>query len=124
MSAPRNAPARSFFRLVLAAALGLACGAPVAAQSAKTLVIAQGAGPTTLDPLREQSGPMMNIWTLVFDGLTRRGDDGNIEPALAISWRTISDTEWEFKLREGVQFHNGEPFDASAPFARSHRSTR
>jgi len=114
MSARRNTPARSFFGLVLAATLGVAFGAPAAAQSAKTLVIAQGAGPTTLDPLREQSGPLMNIWTLVFDGLTRRDDDGNIEAALATSWRTISDTEWEFKLREGVQFHNGEPFDANA----------
>lgn len=98
--------------VVLAALLGLCAPAP--ADAAKTLVVAQGGGPTTLDPLKEQAGPMMNIWTLLFDGLTRRADDGKIEPGLATSWRAVSATVWEFKLRQGVQFHNGEAFDANA----------
>ena len=33
-------------------------------------------------------------------------------PGLAVSWEQISDTEWEFKLREGVTFHDGSEFNA------------
>jgi peptide/nickel transport system substrate-binding protein len=33
---------------------------------------------------------------------------------LAESWRIVNDTNWEFKLRKGVKFHNGEPFTAAS----------
>jgi len=33
---------------------------------------------------------------------------------LAVSWQPIGDTQWEFKLREGVRFHNGEAWNAEA----------
>lgn len=35
-----------------------------------------------------------------------------IVPALATSWEQPSDTQWKFTLREGVKFHNGDPFTA------------
>lgn len=35
-----------------------------------------------------------------------------IIPALATSWEQTSDTQWKFALREGVTFHNGDPFTA------------
>ncbi|XEN32992.1 peptide/nickel transport system substrate-binding protein (plasmid) [Ensifer sp. WSM1721] len=40
--------------------------------------------------------------------------DENLElkPGLATSWRPLSDTQWEFKLRENVRFHDGSAFDA------------
>jgi peptide/nickel transport system substrate-binding protein len=78
------------------------------------IIIAQGGGPTNLDPLKEQVGPMMNVWTLLFDGLTRQSAGGEVVPALATEWKAVSDTVWEFKLRSGVKFHNGEAFDADA----------
>ena len=34
------------------------------------------------------------------------------EPSLATSWQALDDTTWEFKLRQGVKFHNGDPFSA------------
>ena len=39
---------------------------------------------------------------------------GKVGPGLAVSWRPVDDTTWEVKLRQGVKFHNGEPFDAEA----------
>ncbi|MEX2618317.1 MAG: ABC transporter substrate-binding protein [Alphaproteobacteria bacterium] len=38
--------------------------------------------------------------------------DGNITPRLATSWSKVNDTTWQFKLREGVTFHDGAPFNA------------
>ena len=49
----------------------------------------------------------------MFNGLTWVDDEGNIVPALAESWEISEDgTEYTFKLRQGVKFHNGEAFDA------------
>ena len=35
-------------------------------------------------------------------------------PGLATSLRSLNPTTWELKLRQGVKFHNGEPFNAEA----------
>lgn len=50
----------------------------------------------------------------ILDALTRQGPDSTFEPALALSWAATSDLTWEFKLRPGVVFSNGEPVDAAA----------
>jgi peptide/nickel transport system substrate-binding protein len=41
-------------------------------------------------------------------------DRNELVPCLAVSRRWVDDTTLELKLREGVRFHNGEPFDANA----------
>ncbi|NLE59831.1 MAG: ABC transporter substrate-binding protein [Planctomycetes bacterium] len=49
----------------------------------------------------------------LYDPLVFQDDDGNIVPALAERWEVSADgTEYTFYLREGVVFHNGEPFNA------------
>ena len=40
------------------------------------------------------------------------GDLAQPEPMLATSWQQIDDLTWEFELRDGVTFHEGEPFTA------------
>src|SRR3989449_916222 len=51
----------------------------------------------------------------IFDTLLRRDlKTLKLEGNLAESWRLLNDTTWQFRLRRGVKFHNGEPFDASA----------
>jgi ABC-type dipeptide transport system, periplasmic component len=50
--------------------------------------------------------------------ISRRARSG---PNLAVSWKTIDDTTWEVKLRQGVKFHDGTPFtakDVKATFER------
>jgi len=69
----------------------------------------------TIDPLATTMRVTVGmVRPLMFDPLIKRGPEGDFLPALAVSWEAINDTTWEFKLREGVKFHNGEPFNAYA----------
>ena len=55
-----------------------------------------------------QLGTMSNV----YEPLIMIDKDMKLVPSLAVSWKNISDTEWEFKLRKGVKFHNGNDFTA------------
>jgi peptide/nickel transport system substrate-binding protein len=79
-----------------------------------TVVIAQGVDPTTLDPMNHQEAPATVLANNLFDGLIERDPDLNLVPLLAESYQSVSPTTWEFKLRRGIRFHNGEPFDAES----------
>lgn len=70
--------------------------------------------PVSLDPQREFSEKYYTIIQQIFDSLVRFDPDGRVEPSLAASWRWVDDKTVEFKLRSGVRFHDGEPFDAEA----------
>ncbi len=70
--------------------------------------------PRTLDPQKEFSEKNHILLQQINEGLVRFDPAGNIEPALAVSWERTSPTVVRFKLREGVSFHDGEPFDAEA----------
>src|SRR6266850_2814628 len=58
----------------------------------------------------------------VFDHLAARDlKTGKVGPSLATAWKTLDDTTWEVKLRQGVKFHDGTPFtgkDVKATFDR------
>jgi peptide/nickel transport system substrate-binding protein len=69
----------------------------------------------TLDPSAENSNGIY-ILQNVYETLTRYNSETNeIEPLLATEWTQNEDgTVWEFKLREGVTFHDGTPLNAAA----------
>ncbi|TBL76012.1 ABC transporter substrate-binding protein [Paenibacillus thalictri] len=90
-------------------------GKPATTASTKdTLVVGQDTDAGTLDPQKQGKMPDMNILSNMFDTLVTRDADNKLAPALATEWKALDDTTWEFKLREGVKFHNGEPFNADA----------
>lgn len=69
----------------------------------------------TLDPYQMVSiHPEGSVAYHLWDTLTLLNDDLQVEPHLATSWRLINNFTWEFKLRQGIAFHNGEPIDAEA----------
>lgn len=47
-----------------------------------------------------------------------RNDALRMAPGLALSWRAVNDTTWEFKLHPGVTFHGGSPFHRRRPHVR------
>jgi peptide/nickel transport system substrate-binding protein len=58
--------------------------------------------------------PDTNVQAQIFDTLARRSADGSkLIPQLATSWKQIEPTVWEFKLRRGVVFSNGDPFTSA-----------
>lgn len=67
----------------------------------------------SLDPYSYGDSFTINVLNHVYEGLVRYNEDLKIEPALAESWEILEDqVTWRFKLREGVTFHNGNPFTA------------
>jgi len=78
------------------------------------LVVAQGTDASTLDPYKHSEVTTGNILLQIYEPLLRRDVKMELEPWLATSWETVGDTCVEFKLRQGVQFHDGEAFDAEA----------
>ncbi|MCR4295202.1 MAG: ABC transporter substrate-binding protein, partial [Elusimicrobia bacterium] len=70
--------------------------------------------PLTLDPQKQFSEKNHTLVQQLFEGLVRFTPEGEIEPALATRWRRLDANTMRFTLREGVKFHNGEPFDASS----------
>lgn len=118
MTAPPTTTRRTALRLgaagSLLGAVGLTAGCGSAADSEGTgaLRIAQPSEPTGLDPHLESGLDGMNVLINIFDTLTMRDTENALVPRLATHWEATDEHHWRFRLRKGVTFHNGEPFDA------------
>ena len=75
--------------------------------------VGQGVDATSLDPPMSTNIADKNITSHIFDTLIYRNDNMELEENLATSWKAIDDNTWEIELREGIEFHNGEKFDAN-----------
>ncbi len=54
------------------------------------------------------------LYQKVYETLIVPDMDMNIQPNLAKEWEQLDELTWEFKLEEGVTFHDGAPFNAEA----------
>lgn len=80
-----------------------------------TLIVALSTNPDTLDAPITAERNAHNASRGIFDSLVWVNDEGEVVPELAESWEISEDgLEYIFHLREGVTFHNGEPFNADA----------
>ncbi|MBI1846449.1 MAG: hypothetical protein HY294_10730 [Candidatus Rokubacteria bacterium] len=105
--------------LSLALILLIAAGVvPAPAQDrarTKEVVVGLGAEPRTLIGVTIVDWTTNNMLEHMYDRLLDR-DAKTLKPKpmLATGWKVINDTTWEFTLRRGVKFHNGEPFTAES----------
>jgi peptide/nickel transport system substrate-binding protein len=79
---------------------------------AEELTIGIYSEPSSMDPHFHNLGPNNAFMTNVFGRLIEMDYQQKLQPALAVSWKPINDTTWEFKLRKGVKFSDGSPFNA------------
>jgi peptide/nickel transport system substrate-binding protein len=78
------------------------------------VVIGLSSDPQSWDPIDTFLLDWSTVATSVYEGLVERSLDLELQPGLAESWEYLDDSTLEFKLRQGVVFHNGEPFNADA----------
>ena len=109
------------YRMILLAAvlvLGGATASAVTAGAARDALVYTHEVPIVeLDPLAGyvNAPSPYEAGLLLYDNLVRFDESLNIIPALATSWRVSGDGRtWTFNLRQGVQFHDGTPFNAEA----------
>ena len=97
--------------LAAASACSVAAFTPAWAQDATFVVNSREAGAPTYNPIK---GTKLNIANnLIFDRMVIQDADQSFHGQLAESWQSSPDgMSWTFKLRRGVKFHDGEPFNA------------
>ena len=99
------------------AAIPLAAPVGALAQNRKdAVVLAMTLEPPGLDPTAGAASSIAEIVQYnIFETLTKINPDGSVSPLLAESWEVSPDLKtYTFKLRKGVKFQNGEPFNAAA----------
>ena len=85
------------------------------AASAATLNVMQTEAPRSMDPGDQTATYTAALLDPMYEGLTKRDPDLSLKPSLATEWSSdAAGLVWTFKLRSGVKFHDGTPFDADA----------
>lgn len=79
---------------------------------AQTINVAIGADPVTFDIHRTNDQPTSQVSRQIYDTLVVQTEELELVPGLAESWEQTDDVTWVFNLREGVKWHNGDPFTA------------
>lgn len=95
-----------------AAATGILTGCGARGQQVQALAIGIDQDVPTLDPAMHRSRTVEAVVRNMFDGLVTRDASMRVVPELAESWQRLDDVTWEFRIRPGVRFHNGDPLTA------------
>ena len=66
--------------------------------------------PSACDAIHARDPESAAIHPAITDSLVYVDSEGHLQPGLATAWRRIDPLTMEFDLREGVRFHNGDPF--------------
>lgn len=97
-------------------------GRSARAQDASTLNIGLPEEPNTMDGQFADGVLEYTVLVNIMEGLFTTGENTEVVPVLAESWEQLDELTWEFRLHQGVMFHNGEPFTAESVKATYDRS--
>jgi ABC-type transport system substrate-binding protein len=100
--------------LLLTIVLALAVIVPVSAQDGSSLVIASGTDIENTNIHAVTSSPSFSVLQHIYEPLFSMSEEGVLEPLLAESIEATDDTTYQIKLREGISFTDGTPFNAEA----------
>lgn len=77
--------------------------------SSKQLVVDLATAPANLDPGLQYDTNTYFVFRNIFDQLlTDNPKTDQIEPEVATAWKSLSPTKWQFTIRKGIKFSNGE----------------
>ena len=79
---------------------------------AEELQVGISVAPSSMDPQLGALGSDETYYRHLYDALTLRNANLQVEPGLATGWELLDDNIWELKLREDVTFSDGSAFDA------------
>ncbi|MEO1532443.1 MAG: ABC transporter substrate-binding protein, partial [Pseudomonadota bacterium] len=100
-------------RAALLASAAMLLAGPALAASDEAITVGLSSEVTSMDPHFHNLTPNNQIARHIFDALINQDANQGLIPGLATEWGPTDDpTVWEFKLREGVTFHDGSPFTA------------
>lgn len=104
------------------AALALSASAAMAQPADRPLRFVVNVGLQNLDPISSPSFVTRNFAYLVWDTLVAQDSQGNFRPQMLESWTPSADgLTWTFKLRPGLEFHDGTPVTAEDAVASIQR---
>jgi peptide/nickel transport system substrate-binding protein len=92
--------------------LGIPLGSGRAFAEIPVFTAAQASDLRTLDPHMHAERVNHIVDDNIHDPLVRRDAKNNLIPWLAEKYEVVNGKDWKFMLRNGVKFHNGNPFDA------------
>lgn len=111
-------------RSILAAPLAAVIPLRARGQAPATpdITVAFSTNVTSIDPHFHNANPNRTFSVHLFDRLVQQDVRQRIVPGLATAWRATDATTWEFSLRPGVRFHDGQPFTAADALASLRRA--
>jgi ABC-type transport system substrate-binding protein len=116
--APTQAPAEAKPAAPAAPTAAAAQPKPTSAPAVQvpdaSFVVVDGTEPASLDPAIG-TGPFQHPIQAMYDGLVAWNEKMEAVPSLATAWEPSADGKaWTFKLRSGIKFHDGSPFNSQA----------
>jgi len=81
-------------------------------EARSVLVLGQPTSALSLDPHLHDEESTYSTLEHFYERLVAFGSDMELLPELALTWQNPTDTLWRIRLRRGVVFHDGRPFEA------------
>jgi peptide/nickel transport system substrate-binding protein len=98
---------------IAALAIGVTAAFSGPAAAKNVLRWASAGGALTVDPHAYNESPTFAQLGQVYEKLLDLDSNLSLVPMLAVAWRLVEPTIWEFDLRPNVRFHDGAPFTAA-----------